>query len=155
MKNIEISITRGAVLTEIVRITTFMGYRFPVEAGDSVESRFERVRAAGNDASLIERFWLTETAALTGDLKDYISSANNFDDEYYLLLSVSGSYDDSQTPSLRASIFSRLVSAILARWFRITLPTEAPPFEEETRFHLREIHRRLCHRLPPQRKSEC
>ena len=152
MKTIEISITRAAVFTEIVRITSFLGFRFPIEAGDSVQSRFERVRAAGNDSSLIERFWSAETAALTGDLKDYVSSADYPADEYYILLSVSGSYDDSQTPSLRASIFNRLVAAILARWLRITLPSEARSFEEEATFHLREIHRRLCHRLPPVRK---
>lgn len=153
MKTLEISISREAVMAAVAEAALFTGHRLPASENDPAEIRVERVRTAANDSLLLARYWEEAASILAIRLKDHLLKSDFGGESLEIILSLSNSYDDTQTPSLRASLFSFMENAIIARWFRVTLPSESLLYSAEADRLLTEAERRLCHRLPPQRRK--
>ena len=149
MKTIKIAIKNADIFQELAKMTAYTGAKSDSNALPDV---FDRVATVKEDNELLSRYWETACSGLVDRLKSFVTVADYSGDSLSLQLEVSGSYDDSLTPSLRTDIFSYLVADIAARWFGITLPEKAESYGSEASRLLTEAERKLFHRKRPVRR---
>lgn len=152
MKTVDIEINRYDILEKVVQATAYSGARTPPQGEDDAADRFFRVTAADADGKLLRRYWDEAAAALVERIKQFVRTASFAGSSLSLTLDLSGAYDDSLTPAVSSAISSYMVSAMLARWYRITLPALAGGVEDDSLRLLREVERQLCHRRAPRRR---
>lgn len=155
MKNIEIKLFRKKIYSEVAISTAYMGAKQaflsdPPEAGCG--RNFDTVATAEDDDMLLSGYLSDAVSALTGRLKGYVCQVEFSGETLRILLSVSDSYDDTQTPALLNNITAYLTAVVTSRWFRLTLPAKAAEWELEGRRLLSEIVGAICHRKAPVRR---
>lgn len=149
MKYIELAIRNADIFKELAKVTAYAGAK---SDSDALADVVDRVATVKEDDELLSRYWEMACSGLVDRLKSFVTGADFAGDTLTLQLEVSGSYDDSMTPSLRTDIFSYLVADIAARWFRIAWQEKAEAYIVEADRLLTEAERKLYHRRRPVRK---
>lgn len=149
MKYIELAIRNADIFKELAKVTAYAGAK---SDSDALADVVDRVATVKEDDELLSRYWEMACSGLVDRLKSFVTVADFAGDTLTLQLEVSGSYDDSMTPSLRTDIFSYLVADIAARWFRIAWQEKAESYVSEAARLLTEAERKLYHRRRPVRK---
>ena len=149
MKTIEINISRDEIDTEISKMTAYTGFKSP-SAGNQEE--YDRIATVDEDTALLDRYWATAGNTLAERLKGFVTVFGLTAGALTLTLEVSGSYDDTMTPSVRGDLRDYMAAAMLRSWFSLTLPAKAEEWEVESGRLLRDISSKLHHRQRPKRQ---
>lgn len=148
MKIIKIYVKNADIFAEVAKTTAYAGAK--TDSGDPATT-FDRVATVDPDENLLERYRQMACSELIDALRAFVTGADFSGPTLSLTLEVSGSYDDSLTRSVETDIFSFIVAAISARWFRVTWPAKAGEYGEEARGFITEATRKLYHRRRPMR----
>ena len=146
MKNIAISVTKSEILDEVSLHTAYMGVK--TEAGENL---YQRVAIVNEDCDLLERVWNEKCGSLIEYLKDFIVISESIGSSLSFTLEVSGSYDESMTPSLKSDIFEAMVSGVTAGWLRYSFPEKQNEWEDKFIQLMQRALTKLCHRKRPVR----
>lgn len=146
MKEILISISKKEVFDEVSLKTAYTGVKTEAEKGF-----YDRVATVEADKELLERLLTESFGALTDALREFIKRADFEEASIALTLEVSGSYDDTFTPSLKNDLFSAVAADVAQRWFRFSYAEKAEELKEEKNMFLKRAVSKLCHRSKPKR----
>lgn len=148
MKTVKIMIMRQAVIDEVGKSTAYAGAK---STGDSAAD-FNRVATIEADDELLGRFWNEAAVAVTARLREFVASADYSGAALDLSLSLSSSYDDTQTPSVSSLLFSYMARSIIAKWYAFTLKEEAHTAAVQAEGYLADAASRCYWRKPPRRR---
>ncbi len=148
MKIININIKRGEIDADLSKITAYTGVKSP---SADLSSDPDRIATVDEDAALLNRYWHNAGNTLADSLKEFITGFVIDDDSMALTLEVSGSFDDSLTPSVEGDLKAFVAAAMTRAWFAITLPDRAAEWDTEASRLLRDASRLLYHRRRPRR----
>ena len=88
----------------------------------------------------------------TARLREFVASADYSGAALDLTLSLSSSYDDTQTPSVSSLLFSYMARSIIAKWYAFTLKEEAQSAAVQAEGYLADAASRCYWRKPPRRR---
>lgn len=148
MKKVNILIMRRAVMEEVAKTTAYAGAK---STGD-IASDFDRISTVDADSDLLDRFWNESAVSVTARLRQFVEEADYSGSALSLTLTLSSSYDDSQTPSVSSSLFSFMVRSITAKWYAFTLKEEARETAMQAETYLSDATSRCFWKKPPKRK---
>lgn len=148
MKTVKIIILRSGVLGEVAKATAYAG----VKTTGDVAADFDRIATVESDSDLLSRFWTEAAVVITTRFREFIVNADYSGAELNLTLSLSSSYDESQTPALSSALYSYMVRAITAKWYAFTLKGEAPQEAAAAETLLADAAARCYWRRPPRRR---
>lgn len=149
MKNININIDKSIIFRDVSLNSAYAGAKNTSENGF-----FERVATIEADEELLSHFWTDMCGLITDRLRAFVTSAEQKEDSLHLTLEVSGSYDDSLTPSVISDLFAAMTAGISARWFSFTFPQQTTDWKIQSNELLNRVIGKLCHRKRPTRSSE-
>lgn len=146
MKNVKIIIEKTKILEDVRMQTAYAG----AKSGDD-KGIFLKVAALRSDDELLTGFWRGLCGRITDVLKDFNLVADISDQRMEISLELSGSYDETLTPSVASDIESAIASGVTARWFSITCPEKVAEYEALAEGKIRSFVGKLCHRKRPVR----
>lgn len=146
MQITKISISKASIFEEISLATAYTGVKTEAEKGF-----YDRVATVEEDDTLLSRFVNEMFGEVTDRFREFIYASSNDKDSLNFTLELSGSYDDSLTPSVKEDIFSGIVAGVMARWFRFTFPDGSEEREKQADNLLKRAYAKLCQRRKPKR----
>ena len=147
MKKLELTIQKSDILSDVSLASAYAG----VKGGTGETGYYERVSTTDTDAELLGRFWSDMCGVVFSRFREFITSSATGNDRFTLEMTLSGSYDESLTPSVKGDILSAVTAGVIARWFRYSLPARSAEWEAEAEELLKRAHGKLCTRRPPSR----
>lgn len=148
MKNISIFITKIKIMEEVAINSAYAGAKSSREKGF-----FDKVATIPEDIAILSRFWTEMCGIVSRRFKEFIVTSSLDNEALSISLEVSGSFDDSLSPSVIEDIREALVAGVTSRWFRYTLPNRAPEWEEQAETLLSSAYSKLCQRRRPLRPA--
>lgn len=149
MKTVVIDITKQDVYEEVAKTTAYTGAK---KEGD--DGAYDRIFTKDSDMEMLERFWSEACSAATEQLKRFVTEVSGESagsTAYRLTLELSGSFDDSLTAGMKASLTSYLVSMIVSKWSRITNRTESESYATDAAGAMDDVMRKVYYRKKPTR----
>lgn len=149
MKNLNISFHKFKILESVSLNTAYIG------AKNSEDSAFFlKVATSDDDTLLLSKAWTDMTGEIVDKVKEFTSNAELNDDLFSLSLCLSGSYDDSLSPSVLNDLENALSAGITARWFDFSYPERAKEWYNRAEILLSRVVSKLCHRRRPLRSTK-
>lgn len=148
MQIIKISISNSSIFEEISLASAYAGAKKDDEKGF-----YDRVATVNADETLLNRF-VTEMHGVVADrFREFLTSTECGEEALGFTLEVSGSYDNSLTPSVKEDIFRGIVAGVISRWFRFTFPSQEETYRIQTDRFLERAYAKLCQRRKPRRQQ--
>lgn len=149
MKQILITILRSRLYSEVAATTAYLGAKQAPD--DKPGEHFDRLAVIDADEALLSRFTAEAVSALVERLKGMVANVDLSSSAISLTLSVSDSYDDCLTLSVKGNFEAYMTASVTARWLRIVEPAREEVWQTEALRLLNEIISALYHRNPPRR----
>lgn len=146
MKIISLSLAKSTIIDDVALNCAYTGVKS--EDGGNI---YERVATLEEDTLILSDFFFEMCGEITDKLKEFIISSDLSDENFNLVLQISGAYDDALTPSVKKDICNSLEAGITARWFQFTYPSRASEWREKSISLLNRSVSKLCQRRRPQR----
>lgn len=147
MKEIKLVISKTEVLKSVSLNSEYTG------AGAFVDvTLYDRVTTAEVDEALLHRFWLEMAGEVMEKLQPFIVNSSLDDNGLTLTLEVSGSYEDSFTPSVLTDLAAAFSAGISGRWFRLTCADQSLEWIQQSFNLLDRVVSKLCFRRRPVRE---
>ncbi len=148
MKRIIFQIHKEDVYNEVAKTTSYTGSKMEDDAG-----AYERIFTTDEDKTMLERFWSESKNMVAGSLKKVLSSETELNGIYVLDLSVSSSFDESLTESIRRSLFSFFVMNITGKWYTFTNKKEAEGYTGVAVSDIEDVLRKVFYKKRPVRPT--
>lgn len=148
MKNIEIYLTKTAILEEVDIYTAYTGSKISAES-----DAFGRIATIKADEELLTKSYRRIFGVITDSMKEFLADSSLEDKGMRLSLSLSNAYDDTLTPSLKDDLLAFFAAEITADWFRFSLPERENEWRELAHGALNRMIKKLCHRKKPTRRT--
>lgn len=154
MKEIELSVNKANVYTEVAKTTAYTGSKMQ----DDKEA-YSRIFATDEDREMLERFWVEACNGATELLKQFIVTVSDqpmshgveLDKNYVVRLELSSSYDESLNSSIETSLFSYFVAVIVAKWYHFCNKGDAESYEHDAQLALDDVRSKIYYRKKPRR----
>lgn len=144
-----LTVSKEDVMREVAITTAYTGGK--MEGDNNAQTRIPTV---DEDESHLERFWEECRADLCQELIGLVMREGvNKEGCYELQLDVSKSFDDTQLPSMKLSLFSFFVYGISAKWYVYTNKQEAGEYADKAATLLDDIHRKALYKKKPVRPT--
>lgn len=147
MKKIIISINKTDIFDKISLASAYTGAKSPEEEG-----LYDRVAIIDADTPLISNFLTEICGIVTERFREFAVAVEQTSQGFEIRLELSGSYDEALTPSVKEDVTGVFVTGILARWFRLTCPSIASSWLQQSCELLDRAFSKLCYRRKPQRQ---
>lgn len=154
--DITLSISKSAVMNEVAKQTSYIGAKITTQDGSNA---YEQIFTTNDDYAMLERYWREAVNATTGNLRRFIKTVSDIPDSssvvteevFELVLKMPSRYDDSQTGTIQASLFSYFVNFITSKWLAVTHEEKAEYFEKYSSASMREILNKIFYKKPASR----
>ena len=148
MKQINISFSKKAVFDEVSLKTAYTGAK-----NTACSDCFSRISTVNDDDEILSCYWKTACGEITDKLRAFLTGCQISDNNFNMILEVSGAYDEALTPWVESDLFDTLVASVTAAWFRLSLPENAGEHELKALTLLQRAYAKLCQRRRPQRNG--
>ena len=143
MKIIKINISKSAIFKDVSLNTVY------AEAGNASDST--RIQTIDDDKSYLDRAFSEIVGWITDRLRQFLQDYKSIDGDVQFILEVSGSYDDSLTPTVESDLREAIAAGVTAAWFRFTCPSLVKEWQELRETILTRVISKLCYRKKPVR----
>lgn len=146
MTDIQITITLNNVLTEVGRLTNYMGRK--KDSG----SEYERISTTESDQAMLSKFWEEACDIVTENAKQFIKSQTLDQTSYVVTITPSASFDTTLDLSLKRNVNSFVVKYVVCKWYKLlTNNEESDSYARESDVQLTEAMSKLYYKKKPTR----
>lgn len=154
MKQLILSTSLPQLIAEVSLTTAYLGVKQAPE--ENPGNHFDRLAVIDSDKELMTRFAKESLSELAERLKGAVARVTFLFSEQPvgLTLTLSDSYDEQLSPSVRGNFDAYMLHAVTSRWLRLVMPEKEGVWLAESQRLLSEIVSTLCHRNPPRRLNK-
>lgn len=148
MKELLLTAKREDVYSEVEKTTEYTGAKMLL-GGDGVAH--ERVSATEADRELLCRFFDEAAGVATDECKRFVDEVTLDESGYEARLSMSDSYDEHLSDSIRTSLRSFFVAAVIAKWCKIVDSDAGAGYSADATAAMLDVRIKIFNRKRPQK----
>lgn len=149
MTDVTLEVSKNSVLTEVAKTTSYTGSKM-----DEDEKAYDRIFTTDADLDMLERFWNESQIAVCEQLKKHLSGEQTKDNgDWEIKLSLSQSFDQALTNSMKKELVSFFVMNIVSKWFAFCNKKEAGDYAAAASELLIGVHKKALFKKRPVRPT--
>ena len=147
MKELLLTAKREDVYSEVEKTTEYTGAKM-MHADDGAHDRLSVTEA---DRELLSRFFDEAAGVATDECKRFVDDVTLDDTGYEARLSMSDSYDEHLSDSIRTSLRNFFVAAIIAKWCKIVGSDAGAAYSADATAAMLDVRSKIFNRKRPQK----
>lgn len=147
MKTLLLTVSREDVYSEVEKTTEYTGAKM-MQADEGAHDRLAVTEA---DRELLSRFFDEAAGVATDECKRFVDEVTLDEAGYEARLSMSESYDEHLSDSIRTSLRNFFVAAVIAKWCKIVGLDAGAAYSADATASMLEVRRKIFNRKRPQK----
>lgn len=147
MKELLLTAKREDVYSEVEKTTEYTGAKM-MHADDGAHDRLSVTEA---DRELLSRFFDEAAGVATNECKRFVDDVTLDEAGYEARLSMSDSYDEHLSDSIRTSLRNFFVAAVIAKWCKIVGSDAGAAYSADATAAMLDVRSKIFNRKRPQK----
>lgn len=147
MKELLLTAKREDVYSEVEKTTEYTGAKM-MQADEGAHDRLSVTEA---DRELLSRFFDEAAGVATDGLKRFVDEVTLDEAGYEARLSMSDSYDEHLSDSIRTSLRNFFVAAVIAKWCKIVGSDAGGAYTADATAAMLDVRSKIFNRKRPQK----
>ena len=147
MKELLLTAKREDVYSEVEKTTEYTGAKMM----HADEGAHDRLSATEADRELLSRFFDEAAGVATDECKRFVDEVTLDEAGYEARLSMSDSYDEHLSESIRTSLRNFFVAAVIAKWCKIVGSDAGAAYSADATASMLDVRSKIFNRKRPQK----
>lgn len=147
MKELLLTAKREDVYSEVEKTTEYTGAKMM----HADEGAHDRLSATEADRDLLSRFFDEAAGVATDECKRFVDEVTLDEAGYEARLSMSDSYDEHLSDSIRTSLRNFFVAAVIAKWCKIVGSDAGGAYSADATAAMLDVRSKIFNRKRPQK----
>lgn len=147
MKELLLTAKREDVYSEVEKTTEYTGAKMM----HADEGAHDRLAVTEADRELLNRFFDEAAGVATDECKRFVDEVTLDEAGYEARLSMSDSYDEHLSDSIRTSLRNFFVAAVIAKWCKIVGSDAGAAYSADATAAMLDVRRKIFNRKRPQK----
>lgn len=147
MKELLLTAKRDDVYSEVEKTTEYTGAKM-MHADNGAHDRLSVTEA---DRELLSRFFDEAAGVATNEYKRFVDEVRLDEAGYEARLSMSDSYDEHLSDSIRTSLRNFFVAAVIAKWCKIVGSDAGAAYSADATAAMLDVRSKIFNRKRPQK----
>ena len=147
MKTLLLTVGREDVYSEVEKTTEYTGAKM-MHADEGAHDRLSVTEA---DRELLSRFFDEAAGVATNECKRFVDEVTLDEVGYEARLSMSDSYDEHLSDSIRTSLRNFFVAAVIAKWCKIVGSDAGAAYTADATAAMLDVRSKIFNRKRPQK----
>ena len=147
MKELLLTAKREDVYSEVEKTTEYTGAKM-MHADEGAHDRLSVTEA---DRELLSRFFDEAAGVATNEFKRFVDEVTLDESGYEARLSMSDSYDEHLSDSIRTSLRNFFVAAVIAKWCKIVGSDAGAAYSADATAAMLDVRSKIFNRKRPQK----
>lgn len=147
MKTLLLTVSREDVYSEVEKTTEYTGAKM-MHADEGAHDRLSVTEA---DRELLSRFFDEAAGVATDECKRFVGDVTLDEAGYEARLSMSDSYDEHLSDSIRTSLRNFFVAAVIAKWCKIVGLDAGAAYPADATAAMLDVRSKIFNRKRPQK----
>ena len=147
MKTLLLTVGREDVYSEVEKTTEYTGAKM-MHADEGAHDRLSVTEA---DRELLSRFFDEAAGVATNECKRFVDEVTLDEAGYEARLSMSDSYDERLSDSIRTSLRNFFVAAVIAKWCKIVGSDAGAAYTADATAAMLDVRSKIFNRKRPQK----
>lgn len=147
MKELLLTAKREDVYSEVEKTTEYTGAKM-MHADEGAHDRLSVTEA---DRELLSRFFDEAAGVATDECKRFVDEVTLDEAGYEVRLSMSDSYDEHLSDSIRTSLRNFFVAAVIAKWCKIVGSDAGAAYSADATAAMLDVRSKIFNRKRPQK----
>ena len=147
MKTLLLTVGREDVYSEVEKTTEYTGAKM-MHADEGAHDRLSVTEA---DRELLSRFFDEAAGVATNECKRFVDEVTLDEAGYEARLSMSDSYDEHLSDSIRTSLRNFFVAAVIAKWCKIVGSDAGAAYTADATAAMLDVRSKIFNRKRPQK----
>ena len=147
MKELLLTAKREDVYSEVEKTTEYTGAKM-MHADEGAHDRLSVTEA---DRELLSRFFDEAAGVATNECKRFVDEVTLDEAGYEARLSMSDSYDEHLSESIRTSLRNFFVAAVIAKWCKIVGSDAGAAYSADATAAMLDVRSKIFNRKRPQK----
>lgn len=147
MKELLLTANREDVYSEVEKTTEYTGAKM-MHADEGAHDRLSVTEA---DRELLSRFFDEAAGVATDECKRFVDEVTLDEAGYEARLSMSNSYDEHLSDSIRTSLRNFFVAAVIAKWCKIVGSDAGAAYSADATTAMLDVRSKIFNRKRPQK----
>lgn len=147
MKTLLLTVSREDVYSEVEKTTEYTGAKM-MHADEGAHDRLSVTEA---DRELLSRFFDEAAGVATDECKRFVDEVTLDEAGYEARLSMSDSYDEHLSDSIRTSLRNFFVAAVIAKWCKIVGSDAGAAYSADATESMLDVRSKIFNRKRPQK----
>ena len=147
MKTLLLTVGREDVYSEVEKTTEYTGAKMM----HADEGAHDRLAVTEADRELLSRFFDEAAGVATDELKRFVDEVRLDENGYEARLSMSDSFDEHLSDSIRTSLRNFFVAAVIAKWCKIVGSDTGAAYSADATAAMLDVRSKIFNRKRPQK----
>ena len=147
MKELLLTAKREDVYSEVEKTTEYTGAKMM----HADEGAHDRLAVTEADRELLSRFFDEAAGVATDECKRFVDEVTLDESGYEARLSMSDSYDEHLSDSIRTSLRNFFVAAVIAKWCKIVDSDAGAGYSADATAAMLDVRSKIFNRKRPQK----
>ena len=147
MKELLLTAKREDVYSEVEKTTEYTGAKMM----HADEGAHDRLAVTEADRELLSRFFDEAAGVATNECKRFVDEVTLDEAGYEARLSMSDSYDEHLSDSIRTSLRNFFVAAVIAKWCKIVGSDAGAAYSADATAAMLDVRSKIFNRKRPQK----
>ena len=147
MKELLLTAKREDVYSEVEKTTEYTGAKMM----HADEGAHDRLAVTEADRELLSRFFDEAAGVVTDECKRFVDEVTLDEAGYEARLSMSDSYDEHLSDSIRTSLRNFFVAAVIAKWCKIVGSDAGAAYSADATAAMLDVRSKIFNRKRPQK----
>ena len=147
MKTLLLTVGREDVYSEVEKTTEYTGAKMM----HADEGAHDRLAVTEADRELLSRFFDEAAGVATNECKRFVDEVTLDEAGYEARLSMSDSYDEHLSDSIRTSLRNFFVAAVIAKWCKIVGSDTGAAYSADATAAMLDVRSKIFNRKRPQK----
>lgn len=147
MKTLLLTVSREDVYSEVEKTTEYTGAKMM----HADEGAHDRLAVTEADRELLSRFFDEAAGVATDECKRFVDEVTLDEAGYEARLSMSDSYDEHLSDSIRTSLRNFFVAAVIAKWCKIVGLDAGAAYTADATAAMIDVRSKIFNRKRPQK----
>ena len=147
MKELLLTAKREDVYSEVEKTTEYTGAKMM----HADEGAHDRLAVTEADRELLSRFFDEAAGVATDECKRFVDEVTLDEAGYEVRLSMSDSYDEHLSDSIRTSLRNFFVAAVIAKWCKIVGSDAGAAYSADATAAMLDVRSKIFNRKRPQK----
>ena len=146
MKTLLLTVGREDVYSEVEKTTEYTGAKMM----HADEGAHDRLAVTEADRELLSRFFDEAAGVATNEFKRFVDEVTLDESGYEARLSMSDSFDEHLSDSIRTSLRNFFVAAVIAKWCKIVGSDAGAAYSADATAAMLDVRSKIFNRKRPQ-----